>query len=172
MRTIPKADPSEIAPFYHGYLQMITEPDVMQALHSRLSAVLTLWGTLPPAKHDHAYADGKWTVKEVLGHIIDTERVMAYRALAFGRGETQPLPGFNENDYVKNALFQRRTLPDLLAEFEMVRKSSILLFANMSDEKLACQGIASGSPVTVRALASVILGHELHHSRILQERYL
>ncbi len=151
---------------------MITDADVLQGLHSRLSVVLNLWGTVPPEKHDYAYADGKWTVKEVLGHIIDTERIMAYRALAFARGETQSLPGFNENDYVKNALFQRRTLPDLLTEFEMVRKSSILLFANIDDEKLARQGIASDNPVTVRALASVILGHEWHHSRILQERYL
>jgi uncharacterized damage-inducible protein DinB len=172
VKIISKAAPSELAPFYHGYLNMIDEPNVLQLMRARLETALQLWGSLPPEKHDYAYAEGKWTVKELLGHITDTERIMAYRALSIARGETQGLPGFDENEYVKNAQFGKRTLPDLLAEFEMARKNSILLFENLSETDIDRQGTASNNPITVRALASVIAGHELHHSRILQTRYL
>jgi uncharacterized damage-inducible protein DinB len=169
---IYKAKPEEMAPFYHTYLNYVTETDVLTQLRNRLDLSKQRWGSIPSEKHDFAYAEGKWTVKQVLGHIIDTERIFAYRALCIARGETQALAGFDENAYVAKANFKLRTLPDLLAEFDLVRQSTLMLFENLSEQVFDNQGVASQQPITVRALASITAGHEMHHSRILQERYL
>ncbi|MBC8109622.1 MAG: DinB family protein [Verrucomicrobia bacterium] len=167
-----KAKPEEMAPFYHTYLNYVTETDVLIQLRNRLEIVKQLWGSIPPEKHDFAYATDKWTIKQVLGHIIDTERIFACRALCIARGETQALTGFDENAYVINANFTLRTLPDLLVEFDLVRQSTLMLFENLAEQVFDNQGIASQNPITVRALASITVGHEMHHSYVLQERYL
>jgi hypothetical protein len=170
---IAKAQPAEATDFYHTYFKQIPEgADVGKILQDRLTEAADLWRNIPAEKHDFAYAPGKWTVKQVLGHIIDTERIMTFRALAFARHEKQPLPGFDENDYVANADFPYRTLPDLITEFEILRQSTLLFFKNSDEKTLDNQGIASGKTITVRALANIIAGHEMHHSHILQERYL
>jgi uncharacterized damage-inducible protein DinB len=170
--TITKAKPDEMAPFYHTYLNYVAETDVLEQLKSRLMEFKKLCGNIPAEKHDFAYAEGKWTIKQVLGHMADTERIFAYRALRIARGETQNLPGFDENSYVEHANFQDRTLADLLAEFELIRQSTIMLFEHLTEKALDNHGLASNTPVTVRALASIITGHEMHHSHILKERYL
>ena len=167
-----KARPEEMAPFYHTYLNLVADADVIAQLKERLAFVLNFWGSLPAEKHDFVYAPGKWTPRQVLGHLSDTERIMGYRALCIARKETQPLPGFDENAYVENADFQHQSFDNLIAQFEVVRKSSILLFENLTEKVLDNAGTASGQPVTVRGLASIISGHEMHHTRILQERYL
>jgi len=126
---------------------------------------------MDPGKADYAYADGKWTVKQVLGHMADTERVFAYRALAFSR-EAIELPGFDQDVYMEKATFNTRNLEDIADEFKTVRESSLYLFRSLSDEQQIQKGIASGNPVSVRALAYMIAGHEMHHIKILKERYL
>ncbi|HEX9108815.1 MAG TPA: DinB family protein, partial [Longimicrobiales bacterium] len=121
---------------------------------------------------DFAYAPGKWTIKQVVGHLADTERVMSARALCFARGEQAPLPAFDENAYVDNAGFEQRTLESLVQELRAVRAASVALFDGLGAEAWTRRGTASGHGITVRALAWVIVGHELHHRAILRERYI
>ena len=118
------------------------------------------------------YAEGKWSIKELVGHLIDTERVMAYRALRFARNDRTELAGFEQNDYIENSNFDACSLRELAREFELVRNANVLMFQNFSEEVWTRSGIASGNQVSVRALAYIIAGHELHHMKILRERYL
>jgi len=118
-----------------------------------------------------AYAPGKWTVKEVVGHINDAERIFAYRALRFARGDEQPLTGFDENVYAPAGRFNDRSIGDLLDEFEAIRAATIHLFRNLNDDELARRGTANNNPITVRAIAYVVAGHERHHVKLLHERY-
>jgi len=120
---------------------------------------------------NYSYEDGKWTVKEVIGHLIDTERVMAYRAMCIARGEKKPLPGFEQDDYVKFGNFNKRELSDLIYEFRLLRESNLLLAKGFDEECLQKRGVASNHEITVLALLYIIAGHENHHMRILQERY-
>ena len=123
------------------------------------------------AKGDHAYAPGKWTVKEVIGHLCDAERVFAYRAMRFARADATELPGFDENAYVANANFRSRTMDDLLDEMFAVRAATLSLAKHLPESAMSNRGSANGSPVTVRALFYIIAGHERHHLGILRERY-
>jgi uncharacterized damage-inducible protein DinB len=127
---------------------------------------------LPPEKQEFAYAPGKWTLKELFGHMVDTERIMAYRALCIARGEKQSLPGFEENDYVAHAAFAERELSSLLQEYRLQRQSNIFLFKSFSPAVLQRTGLANNHPATVRGLITVIAAHELHHMQILKDRYL
>ncbi|GAA4211687.1 DinB family protein [Pedobacter jeongneungensis] len=122
-------------------------------------------------KADYAYADGKWTLKEMLGHIIDTERVFAYRITCFARNEQQHLPGFEEDDYVKNARFAQRDLEDLIEEFIALRKANLFLFKSLNEEELERKGIASGREINVKSILFIAGGHIIHHVYILKERY-
>lgn len=121
---------------------------------------------------DYAYAPGKWTVKEMAGHVIDTERILVYRLTAFARAEKAALPGFEEDDYVKNARFKERTLQSLAEEFTLLRKANVYLFRSLDEQELDRIGAASGRRISVRAILHVIAGHVAHHSQILKERYL
>jgi hypothetical protein len=121
---------------------------------------------------DYAYAPGKWTVKEMAGHVIDTERILVYRLTAFARAEKAALPGFEEDDYVKNARFNERTLQSLGEEFALLRKANLYLFRSLNEQELDRIGAASGRRISVRAILHVIAGHVSHHSQILKERYL
>jgi uncharacterized damage-inducible protein DinB len=121
---------------------------------------------------EKGYAPGKWSVKELVGHMQDTERIMAYRCLCISRGEGQPLPGFDENEYVANANFNEQTLVDLLVQYKLLRQSNLTFFQNMTEAMLMRSGLANGNPVTARALVAIIAGHELHHLGILEEKYL
>jgi uncharacterized damage-inducible protein DinB len=129
-------------------------------------------GQLGEARGDHRYAPGKWSIKEVIGHLADGERVFAYRALRFARGDQTPLASFDENAWVPQAGCDRRTLADLAAEFRAVRVATLALARSLTDEAAARTGVASGKTVSVRALIYMIAGHELHHLAILRERYL
>lgn len=162
---------TEYAPYYHTYVQTVGE-DVFENLNQQLLSIPEFIKRIPAQKEDYAYAPGKWTVKEVFGHIIDTERIMAYRALRIARADETPLPGFEENDYVTNAHYHERSMESLAAEFELVRKSNLFLFESFNDEELSRMGTASGKDVSVRALLFIVTGHVNHHKRILEERYL
>ena len=169
---IPRPARDEYAPYYHTYVGAVPDGDLLEMLDESLEETLGLLGGIGEGGGGHRYAEGKWSVREVVGHIVDTERVMAYRALRIARGDRTPLPGFDQDPYVAAAGFDRRTLADLSDELAAVRAASVHLFRHLDDEALARRGTASGSEVTVRALAWIIAGHEMHHRRILRERYL
>ncbi|MFA6059001.1 MAG: DinB family protein [Taibaiella sp.] len=162
---------TEYAPFYHTYVQTVGE-DVFAALSQQLLSIPEFIKAIPTQKEDYAYAPGKWTVKEVFGHIIDTERIMAYRALRIARADETPLAGFEENDYAAQSHYHERSMESLSAEFELLRKSNMFLFESFNDEELRRTGTASGKNVSVRALLFIVAGHINHHKRILEERYL
>jgi hypothetical protein len=123
-------------------------------------------------KFDYRYAEGKWTIKEIIQHIIDTERIFAYRALRISRNDQTPLPGFDENDFANNTAAQTRGLQDLLTEFSAVRHSNLLLFKSFSDEQLLQVGIASEHSISVRAIGFILIGHQKYHQKVFEERYL
>jgi hypothetical protein len=163
---------TDYAPFYARYIANVVEEDVLTALEAQSSETQRLLARLDDQRASYRYESGKWSVKELLGHVTDTERVMAYRALAFSRGETAALPGFDENLYVENGGFDSWTIGDLAEQYALVRRSSILLFRNLPEGAWEKRGRASDSPVTVLALACIIVGHERHHLKVLRERYL
>jgi uncharacterized damage-inducible protein DinB len=127
---------------------------------------------IPLDKHDYRYAEGKWTIKDILQHLIDAERVFAYRALRFSRNDTTELPGYDQDLFVENAHANKRHMKDLLTELSTVRHSTMQLFSSFSEEQLLSRGIASGYNVSVRALGFMIIGHQIHHMKVFQERYL
>ncbi len=168
---IPKAPLSELAPFYHRYLQQIPEGDILVRLREQAEEINKMLSSLPAEKQNYAYDLGKWTVKELFCHMVDTERIMAYRALCIARGEKQSLPGFEENDYVANAHFSTRELSSLLQEYELQRQANITLFQSFDANTLQRTGTANNSSTTVAGMITVIAAHEFHHMQILKERY-
>lgn len=170
MNTKPATN--EYAPYYDKYVSVVPEGDVVATLEQQLTATLELLRGLPEERGADRYAPDKWSIKEVIGHIADTERIMSYRALRIARGDTTPLPGFEQDGYITHGNFNARQLSDLAAEFETVRRATLFLFKNLSDEAWLRRGTASQNEITVRALAYIITGHELHHLEILRSRYL
>lgn len=164
--------PTEYAQPYAGYVANVPETDILTAIEQQSVETQKLLASLDETKAAYRYAEGKWSVKEVIGHFIDSERIFAYRALAIARGETQPLPGFEETDYVRNASFDSWKLGDLAEHYALVRRANIVLLHNLPDQAWTRQGIASDYPITVRAIAWIIVGHERHHVKVLRERYL
>ena len=164
--------PGEFSPYHASYIGYVPEGDIVQTLRAQVGETMELVHSLGEEMGAHRYAPGKWSIRQVLGHMADTERVMAYRALRVARGDTTPLAGFDENAFVANAGFDARALHELAEDLVIVRTSTIALFAPLSGAELARTGTASGSPVTARALAWIIAGHERHHVAILRERYL
>jgi hypothetical protein len=167
-----RPEPGECAEFYRGYISRVPDGDVRATLALGLEQTLRLLLEIPARREGFAYALDKWTVREVVGHLTDAERVFAYRALRFGRGDETPLPGFEQDDYVRRGGFETRTLTDLASEFEHLRRANLLLFHGFEAEALGRKGVASGHEVTVRALLWIMAGHELHHADILRERYV
>jgi hypothetical protein len=166
-------DPSEYAPYQQAYLDLVPAGNILQCLERQLPETLTFFENLPESRGDHAYAPGKWTLKEVLGHIADTERVLSYRALRVARGDTIPLPAFDQDSWVRYAACVRRQMPILLEEMRTVRQATLCLFRSLDTDALLRRGRTdSGNPFTVRAVPYIIAGHELHHLRIVRERYL
>jgi len=170
MITLPQDH--EYNSFYAGYVQAIEEQDVLISLKKQLKAIPDLLWTIDKTKQDYAYEPGKWTVKQVLQHINDIERVFTYRALCFARGDKQPQPGMDQDLYVRNADLRDVTFASMIDEFVSIRVASICLFDNLNDHQLEQVGTASGHLVTVRALAALTAGHAQHHVTILKERYL
>ena len=167
-----RPEPGEYAPFYETYVSLIAETDVVGALERQTAEALALLRPIPEGRGGHRYEPGKWSVKQLVGHIIDAERIFAYRALAIARGDRRPLPGMDQDEYMAGADFDARTLAGLADEFEAVRRSNVLMLRAFTPEAWARRGTASDNEVTVRALAYILAGHEAHHVRVLRERYL
>src|SRR5689334_2824348 len=165
-----RPDPSEYAPYYSKYLAHVPEDDILTALGEQMESTLALLRAAPEAKASVRHPPYAWTVKDVVGHLTDCERVFGYRALRIARGDATPLPGFDENAYARAAGADRVPLGDLAAEFEAVRRSHLGLFRRLPVAAWTRLGVANDSPVSVRALAYIMLGHERHHAAILRER--
>jgi uncharacterized damage-inducible protein DinB len=163
--------PDEFAPYYQNYIDTVDD-DVIDALETQASAFADFINAIPEEKADFAYDEGKWTIKELLGHVIDTERIMTYRAVRFSRNDTTPLPGFEENFYVDHAHFNDRTLSGLAEEFNLLRRANLHFFRSLNEDEIGRAGTANGKQMTVRALLFVLAGHVNHHRRIITERYL
>lgn len=163
---LPKT--SDYAPFFGRYVTLVSSDDIVEHLLSQ--APITI-ATLTELSPDTRYAPGKWSVKQVLGHMMDTERVMAYRALRISRGDTTPLPGFDQDVLANGARFDGQSMDDLIEEFECVRKSTILQLKPMTSEMWGRVGTVSDHPVSARALAYIIGGHELYHLDLLDKLY-
>ncbi len=176
MATVPlynRPDPSEYAPYQKAYLDLVTEDDILRSLESQLTETVALFESLPESRGDYAYAPGKWRLKEVLGHIADTERVMSYRALRVGRGDTMPLAAFDQDAWVAHSASAQRNFRNLVDEMSAVRQATLSLFRSLDPAALLRRGSTdAGNPFTVRAIPYIILGHERHHLRIIRERYL
>lgn len=161
------------AEFYQGYLDLVTdEDDFLTAMEKNTRQMKKLLKKIPTKKRDHAYAEGKWTIREMLQHIIDAERVFAYRALRYSRMDPTPLPGFDENSWAVHAGGAARGWEELVQEFKAVRTATEYLFAAMSEEQLVFNGEANGRPQNAFTVGWIISGHAAHHMKILKERYL
>lgn len=169
---VRRPGPTEHAPYYARYIDLVPEGSIVNSLEVQIGETTALLASLSEVRARHRYAAGKWSVKEVVGHIADSERVFAYRALRFARGDATELPGFEGDDYVAHAGFDERPLADVLRELEIVRAATLSLFRSLGEEAWGKGGVANEALVTVRALAWIIAGHELHHRALLVERYL
>ncbi len=162
----------EYAPYYEKYISLISENDIVATLDEQRRQTLLLLSSRTDEEGNFRYAPEKWSLKEVLGHINDTERVFAYRALRIARNDPTPIEGFEQDDYVKFGPFARRPLEDLVEDYIAVRRGTLTLFRNLDEVAWTRRGVANKNEVTVRALAYIIAGHELHHRRIVEEKYL
>ena len=163
---------SEYAPFYAGYVGHVPSGDIIGLLETQLDDTLRLLGGLSEDEAGFRYAPDKWSIKQVVGHLIEAERIFVYRALAFSRNESKPLPGYEQNDYVDAANFDEQSWSGLLDEWRAVRKATVCFFRGLNTAMMVRTGIASDASFTVRALAYIIAGHERHHVTILRARYL
>jgi hypothetical protein len=161
----------EYAPFYAGYVARVPEIDPLPALEAQPAELLTLADRLAPEDEHHRYAPGKWTIRQTLGHMTDTERVMGYRAFCIARGEARPLPGFDQEQYVALADSDERPVKELAHEFAAVRQANLWTIRRWSEEQWRQVGNANGHPVSARAIAYIMAGHVRHHLAILRERY-
>ena len=169
--SLGRPQPGEYNPYYDRYISLVGSDDIIGPLEKQAPETAALFKSAS-AKADFRYAPGKWSVKEMLGHVNDTERIMTYRALRVARGDKTPIEGFEQDDYVRDGNFGQRTLADLIEEFADVRTATVALFRNLDAETGLRRGIANKNEVSARALAYIIAGHELHHRRVLQEKYL
>lgn len=168
---VPRPGATEYAPYYGRYIDKVPEGDLLRTLEGQARETQALLAGLSEAKALHRYAPGKWSIKEVVGHVADAERVFSYRALRFARADRTALPGFDENAWVPPGNFDARSLKDLAAELDAVRRATVALFRGFDAAALARSGVASDNPVSVRAIAWIIAGHERHHVALLHERY-
>jgi len=164
-------DVSEYPQFYAGYVSRVPDGDIVATLRQSREELASALGAVPESKGEYRYAEGKWTVRTVLGHMIDAERIFSYRALRIARGDATPLPGFEENDYAITAGSDARTVADLASELLLVRESTTRLFESLPDDAWARRGIVNNGGVSVRALGYIVVGHAKHHLNVLKERY-
>lgn len=167
-----RSDIDPMPAFFDRYINLVEDVDVLEALEIHSPEVLFSEVDALEALGDSVYAPGKWTVKDIIQHCIDTERIMSYRALRFARNDQTPLPGFEENDYAQNSLASERALEDLLDEFEIVRAATLAQFQNFNDKMLHRSGQASSSTISAGALGFTIVGHTIHHRNVIRGRYL
>lgn len=168
---ISRPQAGEYASYYEKYISLIPSDDILGALEAQRLQTTQLLAARSEREGNFRYAPDKWTVKEVVGHISDCERIFMYRALRISRGDRTPIEGFEQDDYVRNGNFSNRTLADLADEFEQVRGATLSLLGGLSEEAWPLRGVANKNEVSVRALAYITAGHELHHRRILEEKY-
>jgi hypothetical protein len=166
-----RPEAKEYAPYYAGYIALVPGDDAVAALEAQRLHMMQMLSARSEREGNFRYGAGKWSVKEVIGHLADAERVFTYRAMRIARGDQTPLASFEQEDYVKNGGFGDRRLADLAEEFAAIRSASIALFRSLNDAAWMRRGTASDKEVSVRALAFMTAGHELHHQRILEERY-
>jgi len=163
---------TEFAPFYENYIHSLGEVELLEILNQSSVQLIELISNLTEEKLNYGYAKGKWSIKEILQHLIDTERILSYRALRFSRNDLTDIPGFNEDFYVENSNGKTRSKESLLNEFSLVRNSTIALFNSFSDKMLTNLGTANNSKMSVRALGFIIAGHQTHHLKVIKEKYL
>jgi len=169
---MPRPDLSKTPEWFHGYINQVEGNNLMDALKKQTPSFIRFLNNIPAEKRNYRYAKGKWTIKEVVQHLIDAERVFAYRALCFARKDKTPLPGFEENEYADNAKTSKRSWPELINELKAVRLSTGLLFSSFDKDQMSSVGTANNNPVSVLAIGFIIVGHVNHHINILKERYL
>jgi len=168
---VTRPEPGEYAPYYERYISLVASVDILGTLDSQRRQMLLLLSGRDEGDGQLRYAPDKWTAKEVLGHVCDTERIMSYRALRIARGDRTPIEGFEQDDYVRNAPFAQRPLAEVIEDYIAVRRATLTLLRNLDDAAWARRGIANKNEISTRALAYLIAGHELHHRRILEEKY-
>jgi len=167
-----RPDPSEYAPFYAGYVAKVPEGDLVATLEGQSGEYFQALNPITDTKGNFAYAPGKWTIKELLLHVVDAERVFSYRAMRIARSDTTPLPGFDEKAWVPHSGANDRSVADLLGEFRAVRGATLAMLRHLPPDSVTRRGVASEREISVRALAWIIAGHAIHHLGILRERYL
>ncbi|MCB9235125.1 MAG: DinB family protein [Bacteroidia bacterium] len=168
IRTILKEAPE----YYHSYIMRVKDRDPMKYMEKQIEIFDDFLDSIDPDMFEKSYAEGKWTIKEVVGHIIDCERIFAYRALRISRGDKTPLPGFEENDYIKASGYNYYEMDDLQDEFHLLRQANQMMFKNLSDNELSRTGIANDQEISARAIMYIMCGHVTHHMMVIKERYL
>jgi len=169
---IRRPSPSEYVSYYERYITLVPSGNIISILREQFIDTMKLLQSIDENKANYRYGDDKWSIKEVVGHLTDTERIFAYRSLRIGRNDKTPLAGFEQDDFVKNANFDKRNFTDICIELKYVRESTLALLKSYDKTTWMYEGVASGFNFTVRAIAYIIAGHELHHRNILNERYL
>ncbi len=172
MTMIQRPHPSEYAPYASLYIGIVPEGDILEMLDRQIEDTCSFLNGIDEKAASFRYAPGKWNIKEIVGHLSDTERVFAYRALRFARGDRTPLPGFEQDDYVEHGGFDGRGIEDVVSEFHAVRMASLALFRSCDEAALMRKGTASGFGFTVRTIPFIVAGHELHHLSVIRERYV
>ena len=167
-----RPSPGDYSSYYDSYLKLIEGDYILKILNEQSKSTQDILNSFSEHRGNYRYADGKWTVKEVVGHLLDTERIFAYRALCIARGEKKSLPGFNQDDYVSEGNFNRRELFEITYEYRLLRESNLLLFRSFTPEMLILKGFANESSVSVLAILFIIAGHEKHHMNMLKEKYM
>jgi hypothetical protein len=169
--TIARPEPGEYAPYYERYISLVPGSDILTTLDAQRRQMMLLLSGRDEGDGDFRYAPDKWNAKEILGHVCDTERIFAYRALRIARGDRTPIEGFEQDDYVKNGPFATAPLAEIIEDYIAVRRATLTLSRNLDEAAWVRRGVANKNEVSVRALAYIIAGHELHHRRILEEKY-
>jgi len=167
-----RPEKTEYAEYYEKYVSLVTEREIVAAMQNQIAEFTDIFALITEEQGTFAYAPDKWSINELVGHLIDGERVFAYRALRFSRADKTPIEGFDQDDYVANGDFNSIKLADLVDELSMLRRANILFFKNLTAEMRIQTGTASSAEVSVRALAYIMVGHIRHHLKILNERYL
>jgi hypothetical protein len=167
-----RPDLSRVPEWYHGYINKVKENDLVKAMEAQTGPFIKFLKKIPEQKRKYRYAKGKWTIQEMLQHIIDAERVFAYRALCFARQDSTPLPGFDENEYAFNSKASKRDWKEMVEEFKALRQSNEIFFRSLDKKQLESAGVANNNSVYVLAIGFILVGHINHHAGILKERYL
>ncbi len=170
--TVKDLNMNEYASYYQSYIDKCGHEELNEGLRYNLNNTNEFLNSIPAGKLDYSYSEGKWTIKEIIQHLIDTERIFTYRALRFSRNDFTKLPGYDENEYALNSNANKREFQDLLDEFNFVRNASLLLFKSFSNEMLMKSGKANNNEISVRAIAFILVGHCTHHYQVIRERYL